>query len=64
MKGYMIQGHNRWIMQADATEKLAQALLEAKTLEDQAVDYFRLISLKYPDRKRSTVPRWGAHSAR
>lgn len=64
MKGCMIQEHNRWIMQADATEKLAQVLLEAKALEEQAVDYFRLISLKYPDRKRTTVPRWGAHSAR
>ncbi|MFE6078663.1 hypothetical protein ACFVQB_29865 [Paenibacillus sp. NPDC057886] len=64
MKECMIQEHNRRIIQADATEKLAQALLEAKALEEQAVDYFRLISLKYPDRKRSTVPRWGAHSAR
>ncbi|SEL46356.1 BtrH N-terminal domain-containing protein [Paenibacillus sp. OK003] len=64
MKGCMMQEHNRWIMQADAAEKLARLLMEAKALEEQAVDYFRMISLKYPDRKRSTVPRWGAHSAR
>ncbi|MEC0125823.1 C39 family peptidase [Paenibacillus pabuli] len=64
MKACMIQEHNRWIIRADATEELAQVLLEAKALEEQAVDYFRLISLKFPDRKRSTVPRWGAHSAR
>lgn len=64
MKGYMVQQENRRVLRPDTTEDLAYVLVKAKALEEQAIDYFRVISRKYPDRKRSTIPRWGAHSAR
>ncbi|WP_440112894.1 hypothetical protein [Paenibacillus sp. QZ-Y1] len=64
MRGCMVQEQERWMLRPDATEELTQTLIKAKALEEQAIHYFRLISLKYADRKRSTVPRWGAHSAR
>ncbi|MGN7415820.1 hypothetical protein [Paenibacillus sp. SAF-068] len=64
MKGYTIQQQNRRVLRPDTTEDLAQVLVKAKVLEEQAIDYFRLISEKYPDLKRTTIPRWGAHSAR
>ncbi|MBR2563744.1 MAG: hypothetical protein IKE29_03900 [Paenibacillus sp.] len=64
MKGYIVQQKDRRLLRPDTTEDLAQVLVKAKALEDQAVDYFREISRKYPDLKRSTIPRWGAHSAR
>ncbi|GAS83868.1 C39 family peptidase [Paenibacillus amylolyticus] len=64
MKGYMVQQENRRVLPPDTTEDLAQVLVKAKALEEQAIDYFRVISRKYPDLKRSTIPRWGAHSAR
>lgn len=64
MKVCIVQQAGRRILRQDTTEKLAQLLLKAKALEAQAIDYFRKISSQYPDRKRSTVPRWGAHSAR
>ncbi|SMF80842.1 hypothetical protein SAMN05661091_1892 [Paenibacillus uliginis N3/975] len=43
---------------------LIEALLAAKDIEDQAVNQFRDISRRYPDPKRSTIPRWGAHMVR
>ncbi|WP_246310823.1 C39 family peptidase [Paenibacillus xylanilyticus] len=64
MKGCMVQQDNRRMLRPDAVDELIQDLLKAKELEEQAIHYFRIISLKFPDRKRSTVPRWGAHSAR
>lgn len=64
MKGYIIQQENRRVLRPDTTEDLAQVLVKAKVLEERAINYFRLISRKYPDLKRTTVPRWGAHSAR
>ncbi|CAI6084265.1 hypothetical protein PAECIP112173_04229 [Paenibacillus sp. JJ-100] len=64
MRGYMVQQENRRILRPDTTEDLAHVLVKAKALEDEAVNYFREISRKYPDLKRSTIPRWGAHSAR
>lgn len=64
MKVCIVQQEGRRTLRQDTTERLAQLLLKAKALEAQAIDYFRMISTQYPDRKRSTVPRWGAHSAR
>lgn len=64
MRGFMIQQEDKWTLELDAAEKLVQLLMEAKGLEEQAIHFFRMISLNFPDRKRSTVPRWGAHSAR
>lgn len=43
---------------------LAHLLPQAQELEEQAVCIFRQISARHPDPKRSTVPRWGTHSAR
>lgn len=39
-------------------------LTAAELLEEQAVSLFRTVSGKYPDPRRSTVPRWGSHSPR
>ncbi|TMV49978.1 hypothetical protein FE783_10415 [Paenibacillus mesophilus] len=44
--------------------ELRELLLEAESLEEQAIERFRSISERYPDRKRSTVPRWGIHTPR
>lgn len=41
---------------------IIERLKEAELLEDKAMDVFRQISGKYPDLKRSMVPRWGAHT--
>ncbi|MGM0881777.1 MAG: hypothetical protein ACQEXQ_12185 [Bacillota bacterium] len=41
---------------------LIERLTAGELLEDQAVDLFRRIAGQYPDLKRSTVPRWGAHT--
>jgi hypothetical protein len=43
---------------------LCDLLLSAQKLEEQAMVQFRIISEQYPDRKRSTVPRWGSHIPR
>ena len=43
---------------------LCAALRQAEALEERAMSLTRLISERYPDRKRSMVPRWGAHTAR
>lgn len=45
--------------QADA---LMGYIAAAKQLEDQAVNEFRQISSRYPDPRRSIVPRWGIHT--
>ncbi|WP_144406993.1 hypothetical protein [Paenibacillus sp. IHBB 10380] len=37
---------------------------KALVLEERAMGLSRIISERYPDRKRSILPRWGAHSAR
>lgn len=41
-----------------------QSLESARLLEDQAIGIFKQISAGFPDPKRSTLPRWGTHSAR
>lgn len=41
---------------------LIERLTAAELLEDQAVHLFRRVSGQYPDLKRSTIPRWGAHT--
>ncbi|WP_434749336.1 hypothetical protein [Paenibacillus amylolyticus] len=64
MRKHLVQDENRLVLRTDAKEYLAQLLQHAKQLEAQAVDSFRQISAQYVDRKRSTVPRWGTHSAR
>jgi hypothetical protein len=43
---------------------LCTALVHAQALEERAMGLCRLISERYPDRKRSIIPRWGAHTAR
>ncbi|WP_231578382.1 hypothetical protein NYE80_06060 [Paenibacillus sp. FSL H7-0357] len=43
---------------------LCAALAKAEALEERAMERVRIVSERYPDRKRSIVPRWGAHSAR
>ncbi|MFC5650061.1 hypothetical protein ACFPYJ_13205 [Paenibacillus solisilvae] len=43
---------------------LCSLLLRAQCLEDQAVLQFQMISSRFPDLKRSTIPRWGSHSPR
>lgn len=43
---------------------LCAALRQAEALEERAMSLTRLISERYPDRKRSIVARWGAHTAR
>ncbi|UQZ35170.1 hypothetical protein C2I18_17545 [Paenibacillus sp. PK3_47] len=43
---------------------LCTALVQAQALEERAMALCRLISERYPDRKRTLVPRWGAHTAR
>ena len=43
---------------------LCTALQQALELEERAMQQIRLISGRYPDLKRSTLPRWGAHTAR
>jgi hypothetical protein len=37
---------------------------KAQELEERAMVIARIISERYPDRKRSILPRWGAHSPR
>ncbi|RUT47512.1 hypothetical protein EJP82_07345 [Paenibacillus anaericanus] len=41
-----------------------QSLESARLLEDQAMGIFKQISAGFPDPKRTTLPRWGTHSAR
>lgn len=43
---------------------LCAALEIALELEEQAMGRVKIISGQYPDRARSTLPRWGAHTAR
>lgn len=43
---------------------LCITLQQALNLEERAMQQARLISGRYPDLKRSTLPRWGAHTAR
>ncbi|KHF36937.1 hypothetical protein CM49_00864 [Paenibacillus sp. P1XP2] len=43
---------------------LIGVLKETEKLEERAMGVFRSISVQYPDLKRSTVPRWGLHTAR
>lgn len=43
---------------------LCAALIQAEALEERAMGLARALSERYPDRKRSIVPRWGAHTAR
>lgn len=43
---------------------LLDMLHQAQSIEDQAMMVFREMSRSYPDRKRSTLPRWGAHTVR
>ncbi len=43
---------------------LCKVFKQAEALEERAMALVLLISGRYPDRKRSFVPRWGAHTAR
>ncbi|MFC0329873.1 hypothetical protein ACFOLF_31875 [Paenibacillus sepulcri] len=43
---------------------LIAALKTAEMLEQQAMELFQTLSARYPDLKRTTIPRWGAHSPR
>lgn len=43
---------------------LCATLEKAQILEVRAMELIRIISGRFPDRKRSILPRWGAHSAR
>lgn len=43
---------------------LCTTLQQAFELEERAMQQIRLISGRYPDLKRSILPRWGAHTAR
>lgn len=43
---------------------LCTTLQQALELEERAMQQLRIISGRYPDRKRSIIPRWGAHTAR
>ncbi|AIQ29497.1 hypothetical protein P40081_16070 [Paenibacillus sp. FSL P4-0081] len=43
---------------------LCTTLQQAFELEERAMQQLRIISGRYPDRKRSIIPRWGAHTAR
>ena len=36
----MSQQEDKWTLELDAADKLAQVLMEAKTLEEQAVHFF------------------------
>gem|GEM_PF-5396336 len=64
MRVLLVREEHGLVLREDANEQLAKWLGQAKLLEEQAVDFFRNISVQYADRKRSTVPRWGTHSAR
>jgi len=64
MRALLVREKHGLALREDANEQLAQCLGRAKLLEEQAVDSFRTLSAQYADRKRSTVPRWGTHSAR
>ena len=44
--------------------ELCTLLEKAQSLEDQAIVQFQAISSRFPDLKRSTIPRWGSHSPR
>lgn len=44
--------------------KLNDSILIAQEIEEEAVRQFRAISARYPDLKRSTLPRWGVHHPR
>ena len=57
---------NQGVRQIDS-DRIAELVAElgvAEVLEDQAIRHFQVISERYPDRKRTTLPRWGAHSPR
>lgn len=43
---------------------LVAMLKEARMMEEQATDIFKQVSGRYPDLQRTTVPRWGLHTAR
>ncbi|QYR23214.1 hypothetical protein KZ483_09995 [Paenibacillus sp. sptzw28] len=43
---------------------LVEMLTAAESFEEQAVRQFRILSGRYPDLKRTTVPRWGLHQPR
>jgi len=51
-------------LDVDRIVELVNQLSEAEKLEDQAIQHFGRLSSRYPDRSRTTVPRWGAHSPR
>ncbi|WP_219835139.1 BtrH N-terminal domain-containing protein [Paenibacillus sp. R14(2021)] len=45
-------------------EQLCSIMQQAAMLEQQAMTICRSIADQYPDRKRSTLPRWGSHTPR
>ena len=44
--------------------ELCTLLEQAQSLEGQAIVQFQAVSSRFPDLKRSTIPRWGSHSPR
>ncbi|MEK3877264.1 hypothetical protein [Paenibacillus sp. FSL M7-0420] len=52
------------LLNQEQLPSLCSALEKALELEERAMQLVRIISEQYPDRKRSTLPRWGAHTAR
>ncbi|CAM3178347.1 hypothetical protein PALU110988_06770 [Paenibacillus lupini] len=43
-------------------ELLTEQFAAAQQLEDRTVDVFRSLSERYPDPRRSIIPRWGIHT--
>jgi len=68
----LMEPPERWTVSANRGRTLGQesipaligVLKEAEKLEERAMGVFKSISVQYPDLKRSTVPRWGLHTAR
>ncbi|QHW31661.1 BtrH N-terminal domain-containing protein [Paenibacillus rhizovicinus] len=71
LRGVLSAVHDCWTTGPDGkridperTEALCSILLQAEALEERAIAVFRSVSARFPDRKRSIIPRWGANSAR
>ncbi|MDR0268575.1 hypothetical protein [Paenibacillus sp.] len=68
----MTEGLDLWVVSGTDGRKvnrsdipaLVAMLKEARDLEEQSMDIFKQLSGRYPDLQRTTVPRWGLHTAR
>lgn len=63
MRALLVREEHGLAPQEDANERLVQ-WLDRRSRRRTGGGFFRTISAQYADRKRSTVPRWGTHSAR